>query len=247
MKLHTTLLANALILLMGCLWGAQMNATAAQDPVIVYPESVLEAIGIAPAAITQHRSKFKHDPVHREWMQHVRSLLPDLDSKTQETVIQIHTSFLYIKDRLDAAYRKGQINRDAFENQVGLLFNWFQGVHSSVLNPAQYQALFAEPAEEKPDETDSADEPLGFPVENSTASIDIIKEKIDARSIAAVKALYQQRKQELAVIVKAHKEGSIPAQEFENIKNELHRNYINNCRNILTDEQFELLFGSGEN
>ncbi|MGD2097445.1 MAG: hypothetical protein PVG35_07685 [Desulfobacterales bacterium] len=247
MKLHTLLPANALILLTAVLWAAQVNAAAAQDSPIDYPEPVLQAVGLAPATITRYRTKFIKDPVHREWMQYVRSLLPDLDVQTEKTVARIHTSFLYMKDALDVAYRKDQLNRDTFEKQVGHLLNWFQEVHSSILNPAQYQALFAEPAAEKTDETDSADEPLGFPVENLATSIEMIEEKIDARTIEALKGFHQQRKQELAVIVKAHEEGSLPTQEFEKIKNELNSAYISNCRNILTDEQFRLLFGGNTN
>jgi hypothetical protein len=197
MKLHTTLLIGALIFLLVFFSVAQMNAAATQDAAFDYPASVLEAAGIAPADITKHRSNFKNDTVHREWMQHVHSLLPDLDARTENTVVHIHSSFLYIKAALDTAYRKRKINRDTFENQVGQLFNWFQNVHSLVLNPAQYQAIFTEPEEKKADEIDGADEPLGFPVENTTTSIEMIKEKVDERTIEAIRALHQQRKQEM--------------------------------------------------
>ncbi len=106
-------------------------------------------------------------------------------------------------------------------------------------------ALF--PAHSRQEKIDPDEKPLGFPIENKATSVEMIENQFDRRSTEAVKSLYRQHKQELAVIVKAHREGSIPAQEFENIKTELRLNYMDSCRDIWTDEQFELLFGSVEN
>ncbi len=249
MKWPAALYVNAFLCMFSLLSMAPLDAMAADEPLFAYPRALLQAAGIAPEAITRGRAKFETDAVHREWMQHVHAVLPGLDTRQQTAIVQIHTSFLYLKNALDKAYRKHQINQNVFSERVGLLFNWFQQAHLSVLSPAQSEALFGGPAaaEDKTDADASTDGPLGFPIENSTTTIEMIKAKLDAGTIEAIQGFHQHRKQEMAVIQKAHAEGSIPAQEFEHIKKELDINYINSCRDILTDEQFELLFGSAGN
>ncbi len=246
MKWQAASLINVFLLVL-CLFPAgQFDARAENAPLFSYPQALIAAAGISPEDITTGRAKFKTDPVHREWMQHVHAVLPGLEARQETAIVQIHTSFLYLKNALDEAYRQHKNSQTTFSEQVGWLFDWFQQAHLSVLSPTQSEALFGGPAEEeeKTAAVAAADGPLGFPIENPNTPVEAITAAFDARALEAIKNLHQQRKQEMAVIDRAHAEGSIPAPEFEILKKEIQATYLNNCRDILTDVQFELLFGS---
>jgi hypothetical protein len=87
---------------------------------------------------------------------------------------------------------------------------------------------------------------LGFMIENPTTSVNMVKEKIDTKKREDVKFFYQQMDQEKQALIAKLDAGEIKEDVFDNMAKEMDKAFEENCRSILTDEQYKLIFDRQE-
>jgi len=85
---------------------------------------------------------------------------------------------------------------------------------------------------------------LGFEIENPETSIDHVKEKIDKNKIEDIKFFYQERDTEREALISRLDAGEISSEELENISREMDAAFEENCRDILTTEEYQLIYGN---
>jgi len=228
------------------------GAGAAKSPPLTYPDSLLLKMGINEQEIIKNQKKFNNNPIHTQWMNHINDVLPEISPEKKETIIKTHTSLLFIKDRLDTSFFNGNINKQEFTTRLAELMKWFQETSQSVLSEKESNALFGISGQD--DElspvTASYGE-LGFPINNPQTTVEMVREKFDARTITDISRFYQDHARELRDIKKIYETGGFRGEEAKQIKNDMLRTekelqaaFKNYCRDILSDEQFVLLFGN---
>jgi hypothetical protein len=87
---------------------------------------------------------------------------------------------------------------------------------------------------------------FGFQILNSTTSIDDVRDKIGKDKIEDIQFFYQERDAERQELISRLDAGEITSEQLENISNELDAAFEENCRSILTDEEYKLLFDDSE-
>ena len=223
----------------------------ASPQALSYPDELLVKFGIDVEEIMKNREKFRADPTHAEWMGHVRSTISGIDPAKEETMVKTHTSLLYIKMRMDQAYFGGVMDKQEFTARLAELMQWFQQANRSVLNEIEYNDLFGISGQDEVSATGRVPEgEIGFPVHNPKTTARIIKERFNDRTIADITRFYQQRSQELKDITEIYESRDFGgATEWQvrkdmiRIENELDAAFISYCRDRLTDDEFQLLFG----
>jgi hypothetical protein len=88
---------------------------------------------------------------------------------------------------------------------------------------------------------------LGFKIENPDTSIDLVKTKIDKNKLEDIKFFYQQRAKEREELISRLDAGEIKEDVVENTSNEMDKAFEENCRGILTDGEYQLIFGNAGN
>jgi len=83
---------------------------------------------------------------------------------------------------------------------------------------------------------------LGFKIENEDTSIEKVKNILDKNKIEDVTFFYQQRAEEREKLVSRLNAGEIKEAELEKISSELDATFQENCRSILTDEEYKMIF-----
>jgi hypothetical protein len=83
---------------------------------------------------------------------------------------------------------------------------------------------------------------LGFKIENPNTSIEMVKEKVDKNKIEDIKFFYQQRAREREELIAKLDAGEIKEEMVENISNEMDSAFEENCRGILTDGEYKMIF-----
>lgn len=83
---------------------------------------------------------------------------------------------------------------------------------------------------------------FGFQILNPTTSIDDVRDKIGKDKVEDIRFFYQERDAERQELISRLDAGEITSEELENISNELDAAFEENCRSILTDEEYKLLF-----
>lgn len=91
---------------------------------------------------------------------------------------------------------------------------------------------------------DSDETELGFEIENPETSIENVREKVDANKIEDIRFFYQERAKEREDLIARLDAGEITSEELENISNEMDAAFDENCRDLLTDEEYHLIFGN---
>jgi hypothetical protein len=218
---------------------------------LLLPDALLAKLGINAQDIIKNQNEFRNDPIHTEWMLHVHSAIADIDSDKLEAIIKTHTSFLFIKDRLDNAFFTNKINKQEYTTRLTGLMQWFQAANQSILNEEEYKALLGIPGQKKaPVSAFSSDDTLGFPIINPATSDEMIKNQFDGQTIMDITRFYHQHSHELDDIRQMYETGGIPEVEPEQIKMDMLRiekelaiTFKDFCRNRLSEEQFEMLFG----
>jgi hypothetical protein len=329
------------------------SAPAGNNPYVVYPEKIMELLGIDMGKVIARRDASKNTVIHVEWMDRINEVLKNLDPEKKAAIITNHLSHLYIKDLLNEAYLSGKIDHETFVKAVADLMKWHQKTYESMLTSAEYEALFEVkpeaadglidemlaatpkysfilnqqiPAEEvakqvqgfKLEEVDShfkkmildreqigkkvnngemtleqarealhksqqafiakckellteeeintifgsvtaleaggtQSEPppvmgdsdvieLGFMIENPTTSVEMVKEKIDKKKLEDIKFFYQQMDQEKQELIARLDAGEIKEDVFDNMAKEMDKTFEENCRNVLTPEEYKMIF-----
>jgi len=226
------------------------GAGAAQFPVINYPESLIEKLGITPQDIVKNQEKFRTNRTHREWMSHVHEVIPGLDPEKKEAIGKLHTAMLYLKDKINTEYLSGSINQQEFTAESAQLMKWFLNAHQSMLSKKEYESLFQMAASDEPSSPVPAENGLGFPIENPETTVEMIKKEFDEPTINKLAHFYGQHSQELRDIRKIYETGDANAKpeqiknDMQRIEKELQTAYMRFCRKTLTDKQFRMIFGS---
>jgi hypothetical protein len=91
-------------------------------------------------------------------------------------------------------------------------------------------------------EGDSDIKELGFMIENPTTSIEMIKGKIDKKQLEDIKFFYQQTFQEREELIAKLDAGEIKEEVFDLMNNEMDKTFEENCRSVLKDEEYRLIF-----
>lgn len=229
------------------------SGVGAQNPrVPVFPEPLLMKLGIEIKDILDNQEKFRTDPTHAEWMDHVHQTMPDISRDKEEAVITAHTSLLYIKKRMDQSFFSGRMDKQEFTTRLAELMQWFQDANRAVLSEKEYNLLFG--ITDQNEESAIAQVPdgeLGFPIYNPETTVEMIKERLDDRTIADITRFYRHRSQELRDIREVYETKDFGGatqwqvkKDMARIENELKAAFMGHCRDKLTDEEFQLLFGN---
>jgi hypothetical protein len=264
--MRKTILSTAvIILLLPMLLAGSVSAGAAdppdaditplKSPDFFYPDPILQQLGIVPTDIIENQSKFKNDPTHVEWMHHTHDALPEINREKQEAIADIHTALLFMKARLDDGYFKGKIHQPEYATQLTGLMQWFQAANRAVLTSEEHQRLFGLPAgENDPSHALGAGGELEFPIKNPNTTPEMIKTLLDAPTIQKLNRFYHMQSQELKDISEIYKAGDFQKagkdqikKDMARIEQELETAFLKYCREILTDEEFYLLYGSRKN
>jgi hypothetical protein len=209
-------------------------------------------LGIEIKDILKNQGKFRTDPTHAEWMDHVHQTMPDIARDKEEAVITTHTSLLYIKKRMDQSFFSGRMDKQEFTTRLAELMQWFQDANRAVLSEKEYNLLFG--TSDQNEESANAQVPegeLGFPIYNPETTIEMIKERFDDHAIADINRFYRHRSQELRDIREIYETKDFGGatqwqirKDMTRIQNELKAAFMGHCRDKLTDEEFRLLFGN---
>lgn len=321
------------------------------EPYVSYPEPLFELLGIDMEDLLENRDAFKNTIIHVEWMDRINAILKNLDPEKRAAIIKNHATLLYIKDKLNEAYLKGEIDHETFIKALADLMRWHQKTYEDMLTRAEYVALFEVSPEETEDmigallsnapeysfilnqeipveevakqvqtykleevnshfkkmvldrdnigkrinageltieqarealyqsqmafiakckeiltmdeintifgslyalETGGTQAPavegdddineFGFQILNPTTSIDDVREKVDKDKIEDIRFFYQERDEERQELINRLNAGEITSEELENISNELDAAFEENCRSILTDKEYQVIF-----
>ena len=231
------------------------NTDASKIPAPFYPDPLLKNLGIDPSDIIKNQLKFKNNRIHIEWMDHIHEALPGICLEKEKTIIKTHTSLLFIKDRLDKNYFSGKINKQEYTTQLAEVMKWFQKANQSVLSCKEYNTLFGISGQENEPVPDYAsDGALGFPIKNPETTIEMIKQTFDDATIRDITRFYRQQSQELRDIKEIYESKDFHGVTAEQVKTdmlriekELKAAFMRYCHDILSDEQFKLLFGRQTN
>ena len=85
---------------------------------------------------------------------------------------------------------------------------------------------------------------LGFKIENPETSIQQVKDKVDPAKLADVEFFFQERETERENLINRLDNREITYEELENISREMDAAFEENCRAILTDQEYQLIFGN---
>lgn len=85
---------------------------------------------------------------------------------------------------------------------------------------------------------------LGFEIENPNTSIEMVKEKLDKSKLEDIKFFYQQRAKEREDLIAKLDAGEIKPEAVENTSKEMDSAFKENCRSVLSDEQYNLIFNN---
>ena len=94
---------------------------------------------------------------------------------------------------------------------------------------------------------DSDEIELGFKIENKKTSIENVTDKINKDKLDDIKFFYQQRATEREELLTRLNTGEITSEKLENTSKEMDAAYEENCRETLTNEEYQLVFGDTDN
>lgn len=119
------------------------------------------------------------------------------------------------------------------EDEINTIFGSVEGLESGATQTEAPAVL---------GDTDEME--LGFKIENPETSIKNVTEKIDKEKSEDIKFFFQQRAQEREELIEKLDAGEITEEELENISNEMDAAFEENCKSTLTNEEYQLIFGT---
>jgi len=120
------------------------------------------------------------------------------------------------------------------EDEINTIFGSKMGLESGQVNLEKPKVL---------GNTDEAE--LGFSIENPDTSIEMAVQKIDKDKLDDIKFFYQERAKERQKLLDQLNAGKITEDELANKSAELDATYEDSCKQILSDDEYKLLFGKG--
>lgn len=216
------------------------------NPYVSYPESLIELLEINMDDLLNGRDAFKNTIIHVEWMDHINDILKNLDPEKREAIIKNHTSLLYIKDKLNEAYLTGKIDHETFKKALADLMKWHQRAYQSILNEAEYEALFEIKPELADDTIDAFIEqtPEYSFILNPELSVEDIKEQVQGYKLEEVNSHFKKMVFNRDGIGKQINSGQMTLEQARAALNQSEQTFIAKCKEILTENEIDTIFGS---
>ncbi len=224
------------------------DAGTSKDPYVSYPESLLEILGIDMDELIEERDAFKSTIIHVEWMDRINEILKDLDPEKKAAIIKNHTSLLYIKDKLNEAYLTGKIDHETFKKALADLMKWHQRTYESILTDAEYEALFEISPDKVNDTIDALiDQTPDYSfILNQEIPADEVAKQVQGFKLEEVNSHFKKMILDRDDLGKQINAGEITLDQARGILNESQQVFIGKCKEILTEDEINTIFGSVE-
>jgi len=193
---------------------------------------------------------YKKNDIHIEWMARIESILGDILSNVdKEALRKNHIIFLYNADILKKKYLTNEITQQEYFEELAELFKWHQEFYKKILTNEEYFKLFEISKEETDNIIDTTLTPtnIGLEIYNPNTTIDDVRKKLPKDKIDYIIMLNKKRMLKSYNIEKDLEKGMITEEEALNNLNDIYKDYIEQVKNILTQEEFYLIFGNTKN
>lgn len=222
------------------------SATAGNNPYVVYPEKIMELLGIDTGKVVARRDAFKNTVIHVEWMDRINEVLKNLDPEKKSAIITNHLSHLLIKDLLNEAYLSGQIDHETFVKAVADLMKWHQKTYESMLTSAEYEALFEvkpEAADGLIDEMLAATPKYSF-ILNQQIPAEEVAKQVQGFKLEEVDSHFKKMILDREQIGKKVNNGEMTLEQAREALHKSQQAFIGKCKELLTEEEINTIFGS---
>jgi hypothetical protein len=224
------------------------DAGASESPYVSYPETLVELLGIDMNELVEERDAFKSTIIHIGWMDRINEILKNLDPEKKAAIIKNHTSLLYIKDKLNEAYLTGKIDHETFKKALADLMKWHQRSYESILTDAEYEALF----EITPDLVDDTIDAIidqtpdySF-ILNQEIPADEVAKQVQGYKLEEVNSHFKRMILDRDALGKQINSGEVTLDQARWTLNESQQVFIGKCKEILTEDEINTIFGSVE-
>ncbi|NOY70158.1 MAG: hypothetical protein GXP53_11870 [Deltaproteobacteria bacterium] len=135
-----------------------------------------------------------------------------------------------------AAFRESQqafvseCNEILTSHEIDLIFGSEAGLEAGMVS------------EKSPRVDMNAEEKLGFPIDNPDTTAEMVNNKLGEDQIEDIKFFHTERKKELDEIGKKLDAGEITIENAKNTANDVESTYKDNCRQVLDDETYRMIF-----
>lgn len=213
---------------------------------VSYPEEILDLLDVDRETVIAERDAFKDTIVHMEWMDHVSEVLEGLDPEKKAAIIKNHTTLLYLKDRLNTAYLKGEIDHETFTNAVAELMKWHQKTFTQMIDDAEYEDLFEvkpEMAEDMIDDLINSGPRYGY-ILNPNITPDEVTKRVQGYKLEEVDSHFRKMIYTRDQLGKQINAGEIDLAAARKALYESQQEFIAKCKELLTEEEIKTIFGS---
>ncbi len=214
-----------------------------------YPDALLELLGVDSNWLAEQGAHFLKSEIHTEWMGRIDAVLSGKDSAKKDAMAQNQTALLAIKEALNAAYLSGQLDWETFRNSVAELLKWHQDTYAALLSPAEYEALFEFKPEDAANIIDAmvAEAPQYSFILNQEIPVKEVTQQIQPYKLEEVNAHFNQMALDKDQIGQWIESGELTLEEAREALSLSQQQYIARCKEILTPEEIDLIFGSLKN
>ncbi len=215
---------------------------------VFYPEKILDLLGIDKDWLAEERANFLNTVIHTDWMGRIDTLFDDMDPAKKDAIMQNHTALLAIKEALNEAYITGKIDWQTFKDGIAELLKWHQDTYASILSPGEYVTLFEFRPEDAGDIIDAmvAEAPQYSFILNQEIPIKEVIQQVPANKLEEINAHFNKMTLARDDIGKLMESGELTTEEAREVFNLSQQDFIAKCKEILTPEEINLIFGSVE-
>ncbi|MGD8800818.1 MAG: hypothetical protein PVJ44_20040, partial [Desulfobacterales bacterium] len=220
-----------------------------ERPYVFYPDNIMDLLGIDADWLAEQSLGTQNFAIHRDWMSRIDTILKNMDPEKKEAIIDNHTAMLAIKEALNQAYLSGRIDYETFKKSVADLLKWHQETYEAILSPTEYEALF----EFKPED---ADQIIDAMVNEAPRYSFILNQEIPAKEVTQQVQAYKLEDVNVNFnkmmlfrdnIGRRLESGELTQDDARAALNQSQQKFIAKCKEILTPEEINLIFGSIEN
>ena len=220
-----------------------------ERPYVFYPDNIMDLLGIDADWLAEQSLNVQNSAIHRDWMGRIDTILKNIDPEKKDAIVDNHTALLAIKAALNEAYLSGKIDYETFKASVTDLLKWHQETYEVILSLAEYEALF----EFKPEDADQIIEAM---VDESPRYSFILNQEIPAKEVTRQVQTYKLEEVNANFnkmmlirddIGQRLESGELTPDDARAVLNQSQQEFIAKCREILTLEEINLIFGSVEN
>ena len=209
----------------------------------------MDLLGIDADWLAEQSLDAQNSAIHWDWMSRIDMILKNMDPEKRDAIVDNHTALLAIKKALNEAYLSGKIDYETFKASVADLLKWHQETYEAILSPAEYEALF----EFKPED---ADQIIDAMVNESPRYSFILNQDIPSKEVAQQVQAYKLEEVNVNFnkmmlirddIGQRLESGELTQDEARAALYQSQQEFIAKCKEILTLEEIDLIFGSVEN